>query len=97
MRKLKCLLKNLTKGYLAKKAKVFTAEQLFTLFETGVLDPADPLHLEAIVGSTLGLYGLLRSCETMKLQMQDVMEGSNSTEPGKSFDVEYPYATKTQK
>ena len=79
-----------------KKTMSFTAEQLLSLFETGILDPTNHLHLEAMVGSILGLYGLLRSCETMTIQVGDVLNGLDATLPGKSFDVEYPYATKNQ-
>ena len=50
-----------------------------------------------MVGSTLGLYGLLRSWETMTLQVKDILNGLDKTLPGDSFDVEYPYTTKTQK
>ena len=50
-----------------------------------------------MAGSTLGLYGLLQSCETTNLQVGDVLNGLDKSLPGKSFDVEYPYPTKTQK
>ena len=74
MRKLKQLLNNLTKGYMSKIAKVLTAKKLYKLFETWILDPTNPLHLEAMVGSTLRLYGLLQSCKTMRFEVGDVLD-----------------------
>ena len=53
---------------------MFTAEQLFNFFETGLLDPINHLQLEAMVGLLLGLYGLLRSCEAMRLEVVDVLD-----------------------
>lgn len=100
---LQTLMRNTTRHYIHKKAKVFAPDEISKLFDQGLLKESKPDHLEMKVGGLLAIYGLLRCCELLKLALGDVLQdllnkdalderGTNE----QPFEVHYPYSTKTR-
>ena len=92
-------LTNLTKGYVTKKASVFTPKDLHNLLDDqGLLDDNKPEDLEMMVGTICGLYGMLRCNEIIQITCEDVMTDFYATETeGGAFDIVYNHQSKTKK
>ena len=88
------LLRSSTRKYVTKKAAVYSGEQLDMIFKK--LDNANPGHLESKVGGILGIFGLLRVNEILKLTIDDVTRKMKESSGSAAWEVEYPYATKTK-
>ena len=73
---------------------VFSGKQIDILFKEK-LDDEDPVHLESKVGGILGIFGLLRVNEIMKLNVDNVISNMNENK-NEAWEVEYPYPTKTK-
>ena len=85
---LRKLIKSLTMTHLAKKAGVFTAEEMKRVLYD-FYDESDPKQLVSKVAVALLYYGLLRRCESLQIQLMDIEMGLTD-----DIDVNFPYKTK---
>ena len=89
-KRLRALLKALTKWYLPKKAGIIKAEDMDRLLRT--LNHDDPYELQTLVWAALSYYGLLRKDEVTCVEVQDVHIDEEKDEIWTEFDR----ATKTR-
>lgn len=96
---LQTIMRNTTRNYVAKKSATFSCTQLKLLLDAGLLNEEDPVHLESKVGGILAIYGLLRISELLKLTIDNVLCDFVlfRNENRNSWEVSFPYATKTRK
>jgi len=76
MLRLQRFLKVNTSTYVCKKSKVFTSEQIDTVLKV-CAESTDKKHQLAGVGIALMYYGLLRVCDSTKIQKKDVSHQYN--------------------
>ena len=76
MLRLQRYLKHNTSTYVCKKSKVFTSEQIDQILKHSS-ESHDPKEILTGVGISLMYYGLLRVCDSLKIQKKDVSHQSN--------------------
>ena len=91
------VMRNLTKDHVPVKANTFTKEDLSKIFDGGLLDIDNPLHLESLVGGILSIYGLLRQNELLRITKKLVNKMLRESTAGEDMTCDYPWATKTRK
>ena len=88
-------MRNITRHYVTKKANIFTRHKLRKFLDLGLLDKDIPRHLEAKNNSILAIYGLLCCNEILKLTTNNVTHALQLAGEDNPWEVQYPYATKT--
>ena len=89
-RQLMILLKAVTKWYVPKKSDIISTEKVMELFERLNID--DPYELQTLVWSSLCYYGLLRNCEVLEINIEDVKFDADDR-----IWIDFDRATKTRK